>query len=191
MYDISIIVMASGLSKRMGENKLLLDFNGKKMYEYVIDAVKKCNVKQKIIVSAYDEILDYCNNTDLICVKNNESNLGQSVSIVLGVSKANTDGYMFMPCDMPFITADIINEICEHFVKDTDKIIVPQINGKNTMPTIFSHIFRSELLSIQGDIGGREIIKAHKDKVKYIDVSKKKCLVDIDTKEDVKKYKIK
>ena len=190
MYDISVILMASGFSKRMGQNKLLLEIENKKIYQHTVTAIQESQINQKIIVSSYDEILDYCEkNTDFLCVKNNNSHLGQSQSIKLGIlNSSSCGGYMFLPCDMPFITPSIIDEIADYFMKDITSIVVPRIHGKNTMPTIFSYDFKEELLNISGDIGGRDIIKKYIDKVRYMDIKSDELLVDIDTKEDLKKY---
>lgn len=183
--------MASGLSKRMGENKLLLDFKGKKLFKYVVNTVQKSDIKQKIIVSSYDEILNFCRkNTNFSTVKNENNLIGQSQSIILGVkNSAICDGFIFLPCDMPFIDNDTINSICKYFYLDKDSILVPRINGKNSMPTIFPYKFREDLLNISGDIGGRDIIKSNIENVRYLDINNSIVLKDIDTKEDYDMYK--
>ncbi len=55
---ITAIIMASGLSKRMGENKLLLKYKDKTIIEYVFDEISKVEFKEVIVVSSYDEIKD-------------------------------------------------------------------------------------------------------------------------------------
>ena len=190
MYDLSIIILASGLSKRMGQNKLLMDFKGKKMYQYCINSVKKCDIRQKIVVSAYDEILEYAENMgDFTIVKNENQALGQSQSIKMGIAKVKPClGFVFLPSDMPFITDVFLNKLCDFFMQDTSCIVVPRLEGKNSMPTIFPFSLYDELSNISGDIGGREIIKANLSKLRYFDVSDRNILQDIDTIEDFEKY---
>ena len=48
--------MASGASKRFGENKLLYSFNGKKLYRYLIDELVTLTKYQIIVVTSYEEI---------------------------------------------------------------------------------------------------------------------------------------
>ncbi|EFM39805.1 hypothetical protein HMPREF0379_0425 [[Eubacterium] yurii subsp. margaretiae ATCC 43715] len=190
MYDLSIIILASGLSKRMGQNKLLMDFKGKKMYQHCINSVKKCDIKQKIVVSAYDEILEYAENMgDFTLVKNEKQALGQSQSIKMGIAKVKPClGFVFLPSDMPFITDIFLNKVCDFFMQDTSCIVVPRLEGKNSMPTIFPFSLYDELSNISGDIGGREIIKANLSKVRYFDVKDGQVLQDIDTMEELEKY---
>ena len=190
MYDLSIIILASGLSKRMGQNKLLMDFKGKKMYQHCINSVKKCDIRQKIVVSAYDEILDYARDMgDFILVKNENQALGQSQSIKMGIATAKPClGIVFLPSDMPFITDVFLNKLCDFFMKDTSYIVVPRFEGKNSMPTIFPFSLYDELSNISGDIGGRDIIKENLSKVRYFDVKDRQVLQDIDTMEELEKY---
>ena len=190
MYDLSIIILASGLSKRMGQNKLLMDFKGKKMYKHCINSVKKSDIRQKIIVSAYDEILDYARDMgDFILVKNENQALGQSQSIKMGIATAKPClGFVFLPSDMPFITDVFLNKVCDFFMQDTSCIVVPRFEGKNSMPTIFPFSLYDELSNISGDIGGRDIIKENLSKVRYFDVSDGQVLQDIDTMEELEKY---
>lgn len=190
MYDLSIIILASGLSKRMGQNKLLMDFKGKKMYQHCINSVKKCDIRQKIVVSAYNEILDYARDMgDFTLVKNENQALGQSQSIKMGIATAKPClGFVFLPSDMPFITDVFLNKLCDFFMQDTSCIVVPRIEGKNSMPTIFPFSLYDELSNISGDIGGREIIKANLSKLRYFDLSDGNILQDIDTMEDFEKY---
>jgi ygfJ family molybdenum hydroxylase accessory protein len=190
MYDLSIIILASGLSKRMGQNKLLMDFKGKKMYQHCINSVKKSDIRQKIVVSAYDEILEYAENMDdFTIVKNENQTLGQSQSIKMGIAKVKPClGLVFLPSDMPFITDVFLNKVCDFFMQDTSFIVVPRFEGKNSMPTIFPFSLYDELSNISGDIGGRNIIKANLSKVRYFDVSEGHILQDIDTMEELEKY---
>ena len=56
MKKITAVVMCSGLSRRMGENKLFIPFNGKKMYQHTLDTVIKSGFYRVNVVTSYDEI---------------------------------------------------------------------------------------------------------------------------------------
>ena len=57
VYMLTGIIMASGFSKRMGENKLLLSYKEKRIFEFVIDT---------FLEAKDQDIID-----DLIVVTNN------------------------------------------------------------------------------------------------------------------------
>ena len=76
---ISAIVMASGLSRRMGENKLLLDFKGKKLYEHTLDMLEKSKIDEVILVSSYKEILEDGEKRGFKTVYNDNNEVGSQL----------------------------------------------------------------------------------------------------------------
>jgi len=78
---ITAIIMASGLSSRMGENKLLLNYNNKPILEYVFKAVKKLNFNEVIVVSQYNEIKNLSKEYDFKYVNNEKNNSNVDVKL--------------------------------------------------------------------------------------------------------------
>ncbi len=71
------IVMASGRSTRMGRYKLLLKYKGKYLIEYVLDAVNKSNLEDKIVVTGNETIAELAQTRDLKVVKNSQAYMGE------------------------------------------------------------------------------------------------------------------
>lgn len=188
MYPISIIIMASGFSRRMKRNKLLMQVNGKKLISYIIDETKNISSSEKIIVSSYDEILDLAPD-DYIKVRNDFSIKGQSMSVRLGVENSDiNNSYLFLAGDMPLITSEKIEKVIDFHRQNRDKIIVPKVEEKTGMPTIFPSFFRENLLTLTGDTGGKNIIKNFPEKVSYFYSEDISYIFDIDEEKDIKKY---
>lgn len=184
--NISGIVMASGLSKRMNQNKLHMKIKDKKIYEYILETLKMCSCLNEVIVVAKDsEILEKANSLNFKLVHNQHSYLGQSNSIKLGLEiSKNADGYMFFVADQPFIKEETINKLCSIFNDNLNKIIIPCYNGKHGNPVIFSKNFKEELMNIEGDKGGRVVINNNLQDVIKVQFEDEKEFVDIDTIED-------
>ncbi|MGL5379845.1 molybdenum cofactor cytidylyltransferase [Clostridium sp.] len=183
---ITAIVMASGLSKRMGTNKLLLEYKGKIIIDYTLKTLKDINFMEVIVVSQYDEVLDLAREYKFKAVKNNNAILGQSESIKLGIQNSKTcDGYMFFVGDQPFINKKDIESIIDTFKKHKDYIVIPRFNLKNGNPVIFPYNKKEDLMLLRNDEKGKKIIKSS-TKIKYVDVEED-MLFDIDTKEDYDK----
>ena len=158
---ISGIILASGFSRRMGKNKLLLKFNGKTIIENVISNSIASLLDEIIIVTQYDEVIEIFKNADVKTIKNNNAELGLSNSIVLGVkaSSINTEGYLVMLGDMPFVKSEDMNIIIQNFNANKNSIIVPICNGNQKNPVLFPSLFRDELIALKGDKGGKEILR--------------------------------
>ncbi|MBM6860048.1 NTP transferase domain-containing protein, partial [Clostridium saudiense] len=93
---INLILLASGNSKRFNGNKLLTKFNNKPLYIYTLDKIKSIKGLSKVIVvTQYEEIKSRSIDLGFDVVLNQESNLGISNSIILGINKdTSADGYM-------------------------------------------------------------------------------------------------
>lgn len=185
--NISCIIMASGHSKRMGKNKLFLEFNNKKIFEYTLDLVKKVNFKEVILVSSYDEILKYGENLGFEGVKNLNSEIGKSSSIHLGVNEVSENlPMMFFVCDQPLLSLDTVNKLIDAYNKN-NLITYPVINNRRGAPVIFPPEMKEELLSLKNDQGGMLLVK---DKNRNeVPIENVEDLVDIDTEEDYENLK--
>ncbi|QEZ67551.1 molybdenum cofactor cytidylyltransferase [Paraclostridium bifermentans] len=185
---ISAIVMASGFSRRMGENKLLMDFNGKTIIENTFEALKKCDFKEVIVVSRYEEVLKIANKYQFKFVLNDNAQIGQSESIKLGIrNSGKCDGYMFFVGDQPLINNDDVKELINEFGENKEYIVIPRYDNKTGNPVIFPTCLKNNLLSLKNDEKGKKVINEY-DKIKYVNVSKY-TLLDVDTKLDYENLK--
>ena len=184
---ISAIILASGFSRRMGENKLHLEINNKKIYQHVIDEVSKVSVSEKIIVTNDDEISNYGENLEFISYKNYNAFIGKSESIKIGIQKSNSNNdFIIFMCDQPFIKACIIEKIINEF-NLSKKITYPLYGNKFGSPVIFPKEYRKKFLTLTGDEGGKKFINEFNSHPCHI--SDEFCGIDIDTHEEFNLYK--
>ena len=183
--------MASGFSKRMNRDKLTLDFKGVSVIERVIKAVKVSEVDHIIMVYRKEELREIGMRQGITTVFNSKAQLGQSQSIKLGIeaSPIETRGFMFFVGDQPFLNPVIINKLIQVFHVSKYPIIVPKYNGKRGNPVIFSPILKNELLEVNGDEGGRTIIKRRYDEVKFVPFEHSLVGRDIDTWDEYMKWR--
>lgn len=185
---INAIIMASGLSTRMGENKLLLDYKNSPIIEHTFKAIKDIRFNKVIVVSQYEEVLNLAQKYNYISIKNKNATIGQSESIKLGIlNSGSCDGFMFFVGDQPFINRFDIENLIDTFKEDKDYIVIPRYKSKTGNPVIFPFDKKSQLLELRGDEKGKKVIK-DSIKIKYVDVSEN-VLLDIDTKEDYNKIR--
>ena len=183
---ISAIIMASGFSRRMGCNKLLIEFNGKTLVQNIIDKILECNFKDCVLVAQDEEVMEIGKKCGIKIVYNVNALNGQSESIKLGlVNLEVSKGYMFFTADQPFLSVSTINKLIIKFNENTNNIIIPICNNKRGNPVIFPKYLVSELLELEGDNGGRIIINRHKEKNMLVNILDEKELLDIDTKEEL------
>ncbi|WP_432664000.1 molybdenum cofactor cytidylyltransferase [Wukongibacter baidiensis] len=183
---ITGIIMASGFSKRMKRNKLVLELDGSPVIERVIKAIKESKVDNIIMVYREKSVKEIGIRNGIKTIYNDRAELGQSQSMKLGVehSPPETTAFMFFVGDQPFLNAATINSLIEVFNEGKYPIVVPKYNGEKGNPVIFSSELKGELLNIEGDKGGRSIIKERTNDVKIVDFTNGTIGKDIDTWEE-------
>lgn len=185
---ITGIILASGFSRRMGRDKLLIDIDGEKIIERVIEACCKSKLDDIILIYRSEEIKEIAIKYNIKTIYNENAHLGQSEGLKLGVKAAiHAESYMFLVGDQPFLTSEIINKLIGEYNQRDSSIILPYYNGHRGMPMIISSLYKEELLDIVGDKGGRDIIRNNPSEVKKVYIEGKNLGIDIDTLDDLKK----
>lgn len=179
---ISAVIMCSGFGRRMGKNKLLMEFNGRRMFEHIIDTVKNCSFDKIVAVTSYDEIAEY--SSEFTVIRNDGAEEGISASVRLGAeASSDCDAIMFFTADQPLLTSDIILKLISEF-KKTGKITIPTVNGKNKNPVIFPIKYLDEIMKLKGEQGGKQIYKMHPKDICSVCFFDEKPFYDIDTIDD-------
>ena len=126
-------ILAGGQSKRMGKDKLFLEFNNKKLIEHTLDKVKKY-LKKIIIITNQDNKFFFENNLTTVkdCV---EGQLGPLVGILTAMkwAKENLSKCSWIatfPCDTPFFPESIIKRFIEESEKKESLILCASSHGR-------------------------------------------------------------
>jgi molybdenum cofactor cytidylyltransferase len=189
---IAIVLEAAGDAKRYGSNKLLVPLSdGRPMIRNTMDDVLTLDVYKRVLVTQYEEIVEMAAD-DFDSVINNHPELGISLSMQLGIEAAgDADAYMFCVCDQPDLTASTMNKLINAYLaaSENSDVVIASISwqGQMSNPKIFSSVYREELMSLSGDIGGRQIIKDHMDNLILVEADSEYEVADIDTPADLKK----
>lgn len=188
---INAILMASGLSKRMGENKLFLDFKGKKIYETTLDLLKDLQdsgaISRVIVASTYTEILEESGKRGFLPIYNANNEIGKSSSIKLGIDGAQEDAaLMFFVADQPMLTKETCLKLIGAF-KENPVMTFPVVGRRRGAPVIFPAEYRDRLYNLVEDQGG--MIFAKDNETAKIEIEDVRELADIDTVESYKSLK--
>lgn len=198
---IHIIYMAAGNSRRFGSNKLLYELDGKPMYRHLLDhlvEIKDRYNKLKsdspvidiTVVTRYREILDYCSSIpDCHAVLSPDSEKGISYTIKAGIMAVQEqkktgmqDYYMFAVADQPYLKSQSVIKLIDRVLENTGgKQLAFSLRCGAAVgnPCVFHSSLIPQLLSLEGDKGGRSVAKKY-DCV-YVDIADERELMDIDT----------
>ena len=188
---ITAIVLAAGMSRRMGENKLLLPFEGKTMLEATLDRILAARPGELLLVSGHEaeRIRPALGSRPVKVVFNPDFSSGMTTSIQTGIRAAaqGSGGFMICLADMPLIEPAVYQLLIQAFHENastTPRLIVqPEYCGQPGNPVIFSGIFREALLALDFPEGAKPLVQANRDCLLRIPVDTDAILRDADTPE--------
>ena len=185
---LSAILLAAGESKRMGELKQLMPLGKSTLLEQAIDNLLNSSVDETIVVVGHraEEITEAIATKPVKIMLNHNYRQGMSTSIIAGLILVDpkSQAVILALGDQPLVESRTINQLIDAFNSHDKGIAVPTHRGKRGHPIIFDIKYKAELLEMEGDIGGREIIRQHPDDVLEVAVDSESVISDIDTKDD-------
>ena len=183
---IGCVIMASGMARRFGSNKLLHDFHGEPMMVRILRSTAATTMSHRVVVTRHPEVEDICQAEDVPCLLHDLPK--RSDTVRLGVEKIlstaqDLDGIMFAASDQPCLKAESIQNLCNAFADDPDYIY--RLCWGDTMgnPVIFPRSTFDALLNLPEGKGGGVILKAHPELVRTVSAQDEKELIDCDTPE--------
>ena len=188
------IILAAGEGKRMGKVKLTLPLGDKQLIEWVLQAAKLTPLdKYFLVVRPEDkEMIKTGEKWGAEIVLNAEYRSGMSSSIKKALHQISSEelvGFFVLLGDQPLINPSILFKMLLAFTPDKKEIVVPFYKDRQGNPVFFDGYWKDELMKLSGDAGGRNLIKAHPERIKRFKISDESILLDIDREEDYEKMK--
>jgi len=185
---ISVILLAAGESKRMGETKQLMPFSRGTMVEQTVDNLLNSTVDEVIVVVGHraEEVIKTIVTKPVKLAVNPDYQQGMSTSIIAGLRLVDSRAQAVMLAlgDQPLVDSQTINRLIDEFYNHNKGIAIPTYRGRRGHPVIFAVRYKEKLLGLKDDIGGRQIIKDYPDDILEITVDSEGVITDIDTRSD-------
>ncbi|UCD16816.1 MAG: nucleotidyltransferase family protein [Candidatus Zixiibacteriota bacterium] len=170
-------------------NKLLLKYNDHTIIEEVLSQMSNSKVDDILVVTGFerDRIEAVLSNqlTERIrFVYNGFYYRGRAESIKSAVRQIseNVEAALFMVADKPGITSSLMDRAIFKFEKERPDILYVETPAGRGHPIIFSKMLFDELLSMDGDCVGDELIGGHRDST--IRLKDKTEQIDVDNEDD-------
>jgi molybdenum cofactor cytidylyltransferase len=183
------VVLAAGEAKRFGKSKQLLDWKGEAFVHAIARKALEAGLSPVVVIIGAngEHVAAAVKDLRVTIVNNNEWKSGQASSIKAGIKNITASpletpgGAIFLLADQPQITPSILRALVEKYAEGLYPIVAPMVLDQRANPVLFDQITFSDLLSIEGDVGGRAIF--HKHPVEYLPWHDDRMLLDVDTPE--------
>lgn len=177
------IIMASGMGTRFGGNKLMAELDGVPLIQRVIRTTDGLFAR-RVVVTRHDEVAELCHALGAEVILHSEPYRNDTVR--LGME--GMDGYAtvtFVQADQPLISATSIASLLSSAEDDLESIWRVSFEGTPGAPVLFPAWTFDDLCTLPLGKGGGYVAKAHKDRVRTVEVASKWELYDVDTVEDL------
>lgn len=186
------IILAAGASTRLGRPKQLLEFDDQPLLAHVIRAAVESNLEYTILILGHrateiKKVLGSCIEHEKLCViVNRDYRNGMAGSLKMGLKQIMDEYFcaMIILADHPFLDSFLINHLLYYFMNSDKTLCAPTYKGRRGHPVIFGNRFFSDILSISGDIGAREIFHNNPNQILAVELDDSRVFMDIDTESD-------
>jgi molybdenum cofactor cytidylyltransferase len=188
--SVSGVVLAAGISRRFGgEAKQLLAFDGEALVHRAARVARSSRLGEVLVVVGYrrDEVAAAVADLAVAVVVNPDFEQGQSSSVRAGLAATDPGAaaVLFLPCDQPFLTAEVLDRLVAAYATTGGPIVVPAFAGRRGAPGLFDRSLFPELAALRGDVGGRQVIAAHPQAVVEVPLADEWPLLDVDEPGDL------
>ena len=184
---VALIYLAAGNSRRFGKgNKLLWPIEGKRMYLHLLERLKRIENRHSewelLVVTQYPEIIEEAGKSGVKTVFSPESFKGASWTVKKALEAAGAmDAYVFFVADQPYLSEKTAEEFLEYMEKSGEEGLGCFCCEERTgNPVWFAQKYVSELLELEGDSGGKKVLKKHWDDAVFFQISNERELEDVD-----------
>lgn len=189
---IAGIVLAAGLSRRMGQAKLLMPVGGRAIVRYVVESVLAGGVDSVWVVTGPDvePIEAALAGLEVQIAVNPAPEEGQASSLRAGIAAlpASVEAVLIALGDQPSLAPSIIPALLAARRTSSKLIVAPRYRDGQGNPVLFKREIFPELLRLTGDQGARPIIQTEPARVEWVDLDLP-MPPDVDTQDDYEKIR--
>lgn len=183
--QFAALVLAAGLSSRMGKFKLLLPWvDAQPILVHIVAKVARLPVHPIIVVTGYraEDVQAALSGLDVVFVHNPDYAEGELLSSMKTGLRAMPDtvaAALIVPGDLPRIPVDVMQQVLDAY--QPGAIVAPQHENQRGHPVLIDRFYWQAILDLPPDGAPRDVLRANQQSLRLIDVTSDGILADVDT----------
>jgi len=191
---IASVILSAGASARMGTPKANLKIGNTTFINSILIKLHSCGTAGIYIVTGYhhrqiSQALDSINHCKILHNTNAEQGQLSSLQLAIRNFDRQITGMLVVLVDHPLVREDTYRELLKSARVNPQAIIIPVYQQQRGHPVYFGRKFFQALLETPLNLGAREVIKKNIQSVYSLPVSDPGIVQDIDTPDDLIKYR--
>lgn len=187
---IAGVLLAAGMSSRMGQNKLFLSLGDRTVLERAVATAIEAGLDPLVVVVGHeaDRVRAALDGSPAALVFNPDHARGQNTSLAAGARALppDADAAVVMLADMPRVDAAMIRALVAAFRDGQAPLVVSRYGDVVAPPILYGAPLFAELRALHGEQCGKAVIRRHRgEEVELAWPVDRLC--DLDTPEDVER----
>ena len=183
------VILAAGMSTRMGQLKQLLPLGGRAAIEWIAEVVGS-RLDEVVVVLGHraGEIAPVLAAYPVRWVVNADYQTGMLSSVQCAVRAVDTESdYLICLGDQPRLSGAVVEQVLQARTQMDEGIIIPTTNGKRGHPVLIRNAYRVEILGLPLDVGLNAVTRGHPEDTYELPVDEDAILIDMDTPADYRR----
>jgi molybdenum cofactor cytidylyltransferase len=191
---ISAVVLAAGLSRRMGRPKMTLPWGDTTVIGQVVTTLAQAGVEEIVVVTGaarekveVEALRCAQNDIPVRCVFNScyaDGSMMSSLQTGLTVLGKNVEATFVALGDQPQIEAAVVRALAEAYQRTRAPLVVPSYRMRRGHPWLLGRSLWAEALAAPISTTLRELLNTHASHIHYVLVESPSILQDLDTPDD-------
>lgn len=189
---VTAVVLAAGLSTRMGRPKLVLPWGATTVIGQVVITLRDAGMGEIIVVTGgarveVEAALRDVSGSVVRTVYNPryaEDDMLISLRAGMGEMDDKPAAMLVALGDQPQIEQEVVRGLMDAYQPGRQPLVIPSFHMRSGHPWIIDRSLWSDILSTPPGLTMRDFLKAHHDQILYLPVETDSILHDLDTPED-------
>jgi molybdenum cofactor cytidylyltransferase len=184
------VILAAGLSTRMGRNKLLLELGGEGVLRRTVQVAAAAGLDPLLVVLGHDaeRVREELRGLRCTAVFNAAYSEGMSTSLREGFRAVpdETAGGVALLGDMPLVSAAMIAALVDRFRAGRATLVISNYDGVVAPPVLYGRALFAELRALEAGDAGRQVVQRHRGEAEEI-AWPASALADLDVPADLER----
>jgi molybdenum cofactor cytidylyltransferase len=189
---IASIVLAAGLSTRMGQSKPLLPFGERAVIEHIVSVLQECPVEDILVVTGHQrEAVERCLSAWRVRTQFNPryatDEMLSSLQIGLRSVSREVDAALIVLGDQPALERWVVDKIIATYRNGQGDIVVPSHQMRRGHPFLMGRKHWKEILALGEGQTLRDFLLGVGEAIHHVEVTTPSVLQDMDTPADYRR----
>jgi molybdenum cofactor cytidylyltransferase len=190
--NISAILLAAGLSSRMGQPKMLLPWGTTTVLGQVVTTFAAAGMDEIIVVTGATRepienmVTELAKRYPVQAVFNPEFEHGEMLSSIqagLAALDSQTQAALIGLGDQPQVQQETVRKICDTFIQTLSPLVIPSYKNRRGHPWLAARLLWQRILALPFTTTPRQFLNSYSGQVEYISADQS-ILQDLDTPAD-------